>query len=394
MMEPQTLRFGPHDLQEVLVWLPEPSTEAETAESRQQSRSWIILIHGGAWRDPTITHRTFAEPAVSILLSPSPSASPARNIQSVLERRNQALAIASLSYRLSSHPSYPETAPTTTTTTNTATTTSSSTSRSTNNNTNATNNPSYFARDARHPDHLDDICSALALLHETYGLTEDNYMLVGHSCGATLAFQALQRLCLSPSTSPSDSLSPSPSTQPPSTSTNTGPPPHNKSPLPLPVPPPTAIVGLAGIYDLRLLLDNHSDTPYSDIYASFLEGAFGSDKNDWDRASPARFISTSTSPDESKSKPNRTSTDRSVNILLVTADKDDLVEPEQRDVMRRSILGLGTDTEESTESPHTRSTCRSRYKYKYAEMNVEGGHDDMWQVGERMVQVIERALEM
>ncbi|KAL2393296.1 hypothetical protein ABEF93_002817 [Exophiala dermatitidis] len=382
MIEPQTLRFGPHDLQEVLVWLPKPSAEAETAESRQRSRFWIILIHGGAWRDPTITHRTFAEPAVSILLSQSPPP-PARSILSALEKRNQSLAIASLSYRLSSHPSYPETAPTTTTTTNTATTTSSSTSRSTNNNTNAANHPSYFARNARHPDHLDDICSALALLHETYGLTEDNYMLVGHSCGATLAFQALQRLCSS--TSPFESLF----SQPPSTSSRS-----SSTPPPPPPPPPTAIVGLAGIYDLRLLLDNHRDTPYSDIYASFLEGAFGSDKNDWDRASPARFISTSTSSDESKPKPNRTSTDRSVNILLVTADKDDLVEPEQRDVMRRSILGLGTDTEESTESPCTRSTCWSRYKYKYAEMNVEGGHDDMWRVGERMVQVIERALEM
>ncbi|KAL2429053.1 hypothetical protein ABEF95_004805 [Exophiala dermatitidis] len=366
MIEPQTLRFGPHELQEALVWLPEPSAEAATAESRQRSRFWIILIHGGAWRDPTITHRTFAEPTVSILLSPSALAP--RGIQSVLEKRNQSLAIASLSYRLSPHPSYPETTPTTTTT--------AISSSSTNNNTTAAKHASFCARNARHPDHLDDICSGLALLHETYGLTDDNYMLVGHSCGATLAFQALQRLCSS--TSPSES----PFSQPPSTSSRS-----SSTP-----PPPTTIVGLAGIYDLRLLLDNHKDTPSSDIYASFLEGAFGEDKNDWDRASPARFISTSTSTSTPPGESDCLYADRSLSILLVTADKDDLVEPEQRDVMRRTILGLGTDPEESTESPHTRSTCCSRYKY--TDMNIEGGHDDMWRVGERMMKVIERALEM
>ncbi|EXJ86495.1 hypothetical protein A1O3_03446 [Capronia epimyces CBS 606.96] len=322
MVEAQTLRFGSHDLQELLVWLPAQRPPSESCESCESSRFWIILVHGGAWRDPTITHLNFAEPAVSILLSPS---SP---VSSILKTQHRSLAIASLSYRLSPHPSHPQDCETT---------------------------PETSLRNARHPDHIDDVCAGLALLKDMYGLTEQNYMLVGHSCGATLAFQALLR-SRSRSGPGSDTLFPSPG----------------------------ALVGLAGIYDLRLLLDNHKDGLYGDIYTSFIEGAFGKRMDDWDRASPTHFS-------ESDMYSGRT-------VLLVAARGDELVEPEQRDAMRRTVLGpeaMDLPVEEKSSAGESESAFSFEHKgCRYAQMSVDGGHDDMWLVGQRIVAAIERALQI
>lgn len=85
----------------------------------------------------------------------------------------------------------------------------------------------------RHPDHIDDVQAALQHLRTHYGMRE--YALVGHSAGATLAFQALA------------------SAQ------------H----------PPRAIYGLEGIYDLRALVAEYPD------YRGFVEGAFGAEQAGW-----------------------------------------------------------------------------------------------------------------
>lgn len=232
------------------------------------------------------------------------------------------LAVASLSYRLSPHPSHrqdPETTPTTS------------------------------LRNARHPEHLDDICTGLTLLRDAFGLAGDNYIVVGHSCGATLAFQALERSYL-----------------------------HHGNPD---LPPLKALVGLAGIYDLRLLLDNHKDGPYGDIYASFIQGAFGQELNDWDRASPAHF--------------SESGMYSGMTVLLVTAQEDELVEPAQREAMRRAILDPETlQREQDLTSLTAREFVLEHKGCKYAELSVEGGHDEMWLVGERMVAAIERAIQI
>lgn len=186
-----------------------------------------------------------------------------------------------------------------------------------------------------------------------YPLTEDNYIVVGHSCGATLAFQAFQRLS--------------------SSTLGIGEDGYPTAPTRLP-PPPAAIVGMAGIYDLRLLLSNHRDGPYGNVYASFIEGAFGKDMRDWDRASPAsdHFDWKAEKTTGVQSSPEKTSQAVPAKVLLVTADGDELLEPEQRTVMSRTLKHLGgTD-------------C--------SEMSVEGGHDEMWLRGERMVAAIERVL--
>jgi acetyl esterase/lipase len=171
-------------------------------------------------------------------------------------------------------------------------------------------------------------------------LTEDNYILVGHSCGATLAFQALQRSC--------DSNA---------------------------FPAPKAVVGLAGIYDICLLFENHRDGPYADIYASFIEGAFGPDRKEWARVSPTHFAA-------SNMYAGRV-------ILLVTADDDVMLEPQQREVMRRTVLSShGTVERDLEDETNELEACI------YSEMAVRGGHDEMWLHGENMVAAIRKVLSL
>ena len=86
----------------------------------------------------------------------------------------------------------------------------------------------------------------------------DDYLLVGHSAGATLAFQLLME--------PTIPAPPSPSSGPDVTT-----------------PLPAAILGVSGIYDL-VGIDERNEG-----YSGFLASAFGSDKKAWADISPARF---------------------------------------------------------------------------------------------------------
>ncbi|KAJ9635563.1 hypothetical protein H2204_005737 [Knufia peltigerae] len=289
MMEPTIHKFGDNDLQKVLVWVP--------PERSPESLFWIVFIHGGAWRDPMITACNFADPVVSKLLS-----NPTRDVTP--PGKNKTLAIASLSYRLSPHPSCPQ-------------------------------DPDASPRDAKHPDHLDDVCAGIDVLRRVYGLSNsDNYVLMGHSCGATLAFQAVKR--------------------------------HVDAGLPA----PRALIGLAGIYDIKALVRNHSTGPYADVYESFIRGAFGDDEKVRIEASPSHFGS-------------HISLRSPCTVLLVVADGDELVEPEQRMTMRATLLGIGEGLE-------LRSPVTSHGNWRYSEISVPGGHDEMWEKGEIMVSVVER----
>lgn len=106
---------------------------------------------------------------------------------------------------------------------------------------------------ARHPDHIIDVRSALNLLAVEYGLTSD-YILIGHSAGATLAFQVLMGRDVIHASSSPDLL------------------------------PPSAVIGISGIYDLLGL-----DARHNGDYTGFISAAFGSDKDAWVKASPARY---------------------------------------------------------------------------------------------------------
>lgn len=146
----------------------------------------------------------------------------------------QIAAFASISYRLSPHPNHPQDPSTT--------------------------DPCEL-RDAKHPEHSRDVRTALRLLQSTYGFGE-RYVLVGHSCGATLGFQCVMPEFDSNMTTGGGG----------SGGDGDG------------FAHPLAILGTEGIYDICRLRDTYS---HISQYKEFLECAFGPDEPIWDVVSPA-----------------------------------------------------------------------------------------------------------
>ncbi|MCJ1475889.1 hypothetical protein MMC13_004553 [Lambiella insularis] len=265
------------------IYLPVPS-----AFRADRCKYWIIYIHGGAWRDPLITSKSI-KPSLSHL---SPLDHPIAGI-------------ASLNYRLSPYPSH--------------TTLPSSTDD--------------IARNVEHPSHLEDVVAAIAWLQVRYRFSE-GYMIAGHSCGATLAFQTVMGLW--------------------SNQTDH----YGSTPMIL---LPCAIVGVEGIYDLVELRNTNRNSEYGTLYQAFLEGAFSADDLKWERASP-------TTGDYSKSWPNGSLT------VLAWSKEDKLVDCRQIMAMSRCL-----------EQQKTRDR---------RDMTIEltGNHDEIWEHGRQLANAIVFAL--
>ncbi|OJJ49645.1 hypothetical protein ASPZODRAFT_88977 [Penicilliopsis zonata CBS 506.65] len=259
---------------------------------------WVIFIHGGAWRDPS---KTFADLAAAetLLCTAEPYTS------TVLPH---IAAFASIEYRLSAHPEHPQDPVATP--------------------------PSQF-RNARHPDHLADVESALALLQGRYGFGE-RYVLVGHSCGATLAFQTVMRHL----GGYDDHFR------------------HRN------LAQPSAILGVAGIYECRLLRDHFSGiSAYQDLF----EGAFGPDETLWDAVSPAKVGSGFDGIQGGW-------TAGKLAVLAYSAE-DELVDTSQAEAMEEA-LRLWTS---SASQEETRRTVM---------LPVKGRHDEIWEKGEELARAI------
>lgn len=241
---------------------------------------WIIYIHGGAWRDPAISSSSFATTLNKLLVS---------------DINNKISGYASLNYRLSPYPSHP-TDP---------------------------SNPSDPSRNAKHPDHINDILTAILYLQQTYGF-EERYVLVGHSCGATLAFQTAMKRYWGEQYESTFALS-------------------------LNVVPPVAIVGLEGLYDLPLLVSNHEDQP---VYRDFVANAFG--PSGWEQVSPA-----SGKYEESWVEGQL--------VVLAHSKEDSLVEDEQWERMSLVLEMSGWTGEGET---------------KVFAFEVKGEHDEVWETGD------------
>lgn len=110
--------------------------------------------------------------------------------------------------------------------------------------------------DIRHPDHILDVRAALEYLDSQVQI-QDGYVLIGHSAGATLAYQVLMGVV---------ALAGQPATAK--------------------VPLPAAVIGISGIYDIPGLVERNVDIP---AYYNFVSGAFGKERSSWTAASPARF---------------------------------------------------------------------------------------------------------
>ncbi|KAI7024809.1 hypothetical protein D0867_09026 [Hortaea werneckii] len=259
---------------------------------------WIIYIHGGAWRDPEIDSTSFTQ-AQNLLLQ-------SREI-------DQIAGFASINYRLSPYPSHPH----------------------------SPSNPSDPARNAHHPDHLNDILDALRHLQDTFSFGT-RYLLVGHSCGATLAFQVamMQHQHQQPSKSP----------------------------------PPLALLAVEGLYDLPALVAYHSDSP---IYSHLITNAFGPNPSDWARASPSSGISSASSHQhQAEAWPNL--------IVLAHSRQDELVEWQQVDLMHAALKSRGFDEVGGEDGGGGR--------LKLVELN--GGHDEVWRQGEELARAVGETLQV
>lgn len=212
--------------------------------------------------------------------------------------------IASVNYRLSAYPTHP-TDP---------------------------SNQDDTARNARHPDHIEDVLTAVSWLQEKYHF-KDRYILVGHSAGATLAFQAVMGV-----------WSP-------------------RGPITQGVPTislPQAVLGLEGIYDLEALLDSYSHVPF---YRQFLEAAFGQLEAEWREASPVtgKF---------NISWPNAKA------VVLAHSRDDELVNFVQTQKLSHQLW--------REKCPHRRDLV----------IAVEGKHDQIWQDGSELARAISITLQL
>ncbi|KAJ5542087.1 hypothetical protein N7535_004507 [Penicillium sp. DV-2018c] len=269
-------RFNPSLLDNV------SKLESSNEQSADKNTSYI---HGGGWSDPNIQANSF------------------RDIRDGLLRGKDTLAhiagLAAVNYRLSGDP--------------------------------------VEGRNARHPDHLEDVQHALTFLNSRYGFG-DLYVLVGHSAGATLAFQ----FAMSSS--------------------------NLKKPL--------AILGASGIYDLRKLLSSiWPVVEYREEYVHMLEGAFGpggftyGEYNEngegctWDLVSPA------------KATTYKSSWCNAQLAMLAHSSEDELV-PLEQSTQFATVL-------ESYLAPG--AVCHTRF-------NLTGSHDDIWRKPEDMVRLISEAV--
>ncbi|KAI1093900.1 alpha/beta-hydrolase [Rostrohypoxylon terebratum] len=211
-------RYGSHELQRVGVW------DLDVAD---KAKYWVIFIHGGAWRDPRVTHQVFVSSISRILESSSDGSTPASSSGGGGGLGTPGIAaFASIDYRLSPHPEFPQ---------------------------DPASTPKDQLRDARHPDHLDDVRAALVFLQRAFGFGT-RCVLLGHSAGGCLAYQLL-------------------ATAPPSNEV-----PKAEDPV-----LPDVVLGIEGIYDMTGL-----NARVGGSYSEFLSAAFGPPA-DWDQAAPMKF---------------------------------------------------------------------------------------------------------
>jgi acetyl esterase/lipase len=181
-----------------------------------------------------------------------------------------------------------------------------------------------------HPDHLNDVQAALQLLQEKYAF-KDQYVLVGHSVGATLSFQAVMSKV------------------------------QGADPTSIASPQPRAVAGVCGIYDLRLIRNDFKQIP---IYDEFLKGALGLDEELWDRISPGKVAD---------SDGVASGWQNGQLAVLASSTGDLVINKNQADAMIKILeqwkgLAEGRDVVELND--------------------LREGHDEVWSKGEELANVI------
>lgn len=290
-----------HYLQTVDIWVPKdahgPSSPASDHVPHRDG-PWIIYIHGGAWRDPLVDSSSFEATALKLLSAQdSPIA-----------------GIASLNYPLSSHPKHP---------------THPSPPQ-------GPSKPVDVARTVKHPDHIISVLSAISFLQDELGVAH-NYVLSGHSCGATLAFQVVMNENRWIKAAASGVTIPR-------------------------VKKPGVIVGLNGLYDLASFINNPpgSHKELQPLYIDFTKGAFGNDEQVWKAICPTSIDDWTAEWPEGRV------------VVVVQSKEDGLVPYSQTKLMKE----------------HLKRTS----KVNVIEMEAGGDHNDLWKQGDELAGIMDWAV--
>lgn len=232
---------------------------------------WIVYIHGGYFRDPKVDATSFRT-TLEILtdqhvnlgesqprtLSPAPSSS-GSSTETLADQNNSIrthiAGYAAVNYRLAPHPAYPQDAQTET----------------------------YVRRNAQFPDQLRDVHASIRHLQMRYGFGS-NYILCGHSVGATLALLATLKSSEGQ------------------------------------IKPPVCVVGANGIYDFPQI---HKDNP---VYESMTRNAIPPTL--YEQASPACYASS----EYASIRP-----EQPLRVLLSHSRNDGLVDWEQVEIMQKVL---------------------------------------------------------
>lgn len=289
-------------LQTLDVWIPNSDQQAScpssaTNSNPSQTGPWVVYIHGGAWRDPLVNSSSFEQAAINLL-------------HSACTAGGMPLAgIVSLNYRLSPHPNHPiDPAP--------------------------PKDPGASldaARTVHHPDHILDALAALAFL-QGLGVAND-YILAGHSCGATMAFQVAMnpsRWGLTAGEAPQK---------------------------------PRVVVGLNGLYDLAAFMKkpDESHLKLVSVYDSFTRGAFGNDEKTWAAICPTVVEDWKSEWPEGE------------RIVLVQSPSDSLVPYSQLQLMRQRLAQSGG-------------------AIKVDELRASGDHNELWQRGDELSDILKQVV--
>ena len=199
----------------------------------QNPQFWILYIHGGYFRDDSVTAASFQPALAQLIKTPKYGLSLSHLAKLGDDQEDISSYVAgyaSINYRLSPRPQKSPQGPKT---------------------------PAYELRNAEWPDHVHDVLMAIAHLQDKYGF-EDRYLLVGHSVGATMALLSTLS-STKPLTSDISVCSPK-------------------------IHPPLAVLAVSGIYDFGLLHDSNPDSGYDELTRNAIRRP-----EDIDLASPARY---------------------------------------------------------------------------------------------------------
>ncbi|RGP61394.1 putative kynurenine formamidase [Fusarium sporotrichioides] len=258
---------------------------------------WVVYIHGGAWRDPLVDSSSFESAALKLLS----------------DKESHISGIASVNYPLSSHPKHP---------------THPAPPRH-------PLKPVDIARTAKHPDHVVAVLSAITYLQNELGVAHD-YVLSGHSCGATLTFQTV----MNPDRWGAAAGS-----------------------MPVPkVKKPKVIAPINGLYDLHTFINNPTESheKLQPLYVEFTKNAFGDDETLWRDICPTMVSDWSEEWPEGKI------------VIIAQSKNDSLVPYSQTELMKEHL--------------------RNNSKLEVIEMPASGDHNDIWKQADEIVEIMKRAV--